>query len=121
VLRFSSRWDFAQLSFQTRQASQRRGHLLEVRLLVLRAENTQPSVDRERWDDSASEAGAGDIRLRAWGENAESLIDLVLDPIRKLPVGQAPKIEQTKRIRVRGFHFIFRLDRAPPRPKSDQW
>jgi len=31
------------------------------------------------------------------------LIDLVLDPLRKLPVGQAPKIEQTKRFPVRGF------------------
>ena len=55
------------------------------------------------WEDAASEAGAGDIRFRAWGENAESLIDLVLEPLRKLPVGQPPKIEQTKRIRVRGF------------------
>jgi internalin A len=56
-----------------------------------------------RWEDAASEAGAGDIRFRAWGENAERLIDLVLDPLRKLPVGQAPKIEQTKRIRVQPF------------------
>jgi hypothetical protein len=31
------------------------------------------------------------------------LIDLVLDPLRKLPVGQAPKIEQTKRIHVQAF------------------
>jgi internalin A len=55
------------------------------------------------WDDASSEAGAGSIRLRAWGENAERLIELVLDPLRKLPVGQAPKIEQTKRIHVQGF------------------
>src|SRR5271157_5344676 len=27
-----------------------------------------------KWDDVASEAGPGTIRLRAWGENAESLI-----------------------------------------------
>jgi internalin A len=52
-----------------------------------------------QWDDAASEAGAGDIHFRAWGENAENLIDLVLEPLRKLPVGQAPEIEQTKRIR----------------------
>jgi hypothetical protein len=31
------------------------------------------------------------------------LIDLALDQLRKLPVGQAPKIEQTKRIRVRAL------------------
>jgi internalin A len=55
------------------------------------------------WDDAASEAGSGTIRLRAWGENAERLIDLVLDALRKLPVGQAPKIEQVKRIRVRAL------------------
>ena len=28
-----------------------------------------------RWDNAASEVGAGDIRFRAWGENAENLID----------------------------------------------
>jgi hypothetical protein len=49
------------------------------------------------------QAKAGAIRLRAWGQNAESLIDLLLDPLRKLPIGQAPKIEQTKRIRVQAF------------------
>jgi glutamine amidotransferase-like uncharacterized protein len=32
-----------------------------------------------RWDDASSKAGADNIRFRAWGENAESLIDLVLD------------------------------------------
>jgi internalin A len=53
-----------------------------------------------QWEDAESGSGAGTIRLRAWGENAESLIDLVLDALRKLPVGQAPKIEQTKRFRV---------------------
>jgi hypothetical protein len=47
-------------------------------------------------DDAESKAGAGDIRFRAWGENAERLIDLVLDPLLKLPVGQAP---ETKRFR----------------------
>jgi internalin A len=47
------------------------------------------------WDDAASEAGAGNIRFRAWGENAESLIDQVLDLLRILPVGQPPEIERT--------------------------
>jgi internalin A len=56
-----------------------------------------------RWEDVESESGAGDISFRAWGENAESWVDLVLDPLRKLRIGQAPKIEQTKRIRVQAF------------------
>jgi internalin A len=56
-----------------------------------------------QWDDAESETGAGVIRLRAWGKNAESLIDLVLDPLRKLPLGHPPEIEQTKRFPVRGF------------------
>jgi internalin A len=53
-----------------------------------------------QWEDAESEAGAGIIRLRAWGENAESLIDLLLEALRKLPVGQVPKIEQTKTFRA---------------------
>jgi internalin A len=56
-----------------------------------------------QWNDAKSEAGAGEIRFRAWGENAESLIDLVLDPLRELPVGLPPEIEQTKRFPIRGF------------------
>jgi hypothetical protein len=46
-----------------------------------------------QWDDAESESGAGIVRLRAWGKNAESLIDKLLDALLKLPVGQAPKIE----------------------------
>ena len=53
-----------------------------------------------RWDDAQSESSAGTIRLRAWGENAEGLIDPLLEALRRLPVGQAPKIEQTKSFRV---------------------
>ena len=67
-----------------------------------RTTNSQVLIESQ-WDDAMSEAGAGSIRLRAWGENAESLIDLVLEALRKLPVGQAPKIEQTKRFRVHAF------------------
>jgi internalin A len=52
------------------------------------------------WDDDTSESVAGTIRLRAWGENAEGLIDPLLEALRRLPVGQAPKIEQTKRFRL---------------------
>lgn len=56
-----------------------------------------------RWDDADSEAGTGSIRLGTWDRNAESLIDRLLDPLRKLPVGQALKIEQTKRFPVQAF------------------
>jgi|ERR1700722_8481550 len=52
-----------------------------------------------RWVDAASEAGAGNIWFGAWGESAEELIDALLEELRELPFGQAPKIEQTKRIR----------------------
>jgi internalin A len=55
-----------------------------------------------RWKDVASEVGAGEIRFRAWGENAENLIDLVLDPLRKLPIGQPPEIKQIKTFRAQG-------------------
>jgi internalin A len=65
-----------------------------------------------RWDDSENEAGTGNICLRAWGENAESLIDRVLDPLRKLPVGQAPKTEQTKRFPVHACVSSFASDLA---------
>jgi hypothetical protein len=71
-------------------------------------------------DDGTTSAQAvfkGPALVKSDCEHAESLIDLVLDSLRKLPVGQSPKIEQTKRIRVQAFRFIFRLDRAPPRPK----
>jgi hypothetical protein len=70
-----------------------------------------------KWDDATSEAGAGAIRLRAWGENAESLIDPLLEALRKLPVGQAPMIEQTKRIRAHGEILI--TGSAEPRYVQD--
>jgi TIR domain len=44
--------------------------------------------------DAESESGAGTIRLRAWGENAESLIDPMLEALQKLPVGQPPEIKR---------------------------
>jgi internalin A len=59
-----------------------------------------------KWDDTASEAGAGEIRFRVWGENAEGLIDLVLEELQKLPIGQEPKINQAKRIRAHGEILI---------------
>jgi internalin A len=50
------------------------------------------------WDDAESEAGAGTIRLRAWGENAEKLIDPFLEALQSLPIGQPPEIKRTKAI-----------------------
>jgi internalin A len=63
--------------------------------------NSQVLIESQ-WEDAASETGAGETRFRAWGENAESLIVSVLDPLRKLPVGQPPEIEQTKRFGAHG-------------------
>jgi hypothetical protein len=51
-----------------------------------------------RWDDAESAAGAGSIRLRAWGENAESLINPLLEALQSLPIGQRPEIKSTKPI-----------------------
>ena len=46
------------------------------------------------WEDSASEAGPGIIRFRAWGENAENLLNPLLDALQRLPVGQPPEIQR---------------------------
>jgi internalin A len=47
-----------------------------------------------KWDHAESESAAGTIRCRAWGENAEGLIDPLLEVLRKLPVGQPPEIKR---------------------------
>ena len=49
-----------------------------------------------RWDDAESEVGAGTIRFRAWGQNAERLIDPLLEALQSLPIGQPPEIKRTK-------------------------
>jgi internalin A len=46
-----------------------------------------------QWEDAASQAGAGDIRFRAWGERAEDLIEQLLRTLQTLPVGQPPEIK----------------------------
>jgi internalin A len=48
-----------------------------------------------RWDDAESGAGAGDIRLRAWGERADHLVYKLLKTLESLPVGQPPEISLT--------------------------
>ena len=47
-----------------------------------------------KWDDAASEAGAGNIRFRAWGERADELIEALLQALQSLPVGQPPEIKR---------------------------
>ena len=53
-----------------------------------------------QWDDSASEAGAGEIRFRAWGERADDLIEQLLWTLQTLPVGQPPEIKGTRNATV---------------------
>jgi GTPase SAR1 family protein/pimeloyl-ACP methyl ester carboxylesterase len=72
-----------------------------------------------QWQDAESEAGGGSIRLRAWGENAETLIDPLLETLQKLPVGQSPEIKRTKTIALRGTarasaSITARLHSGPP-------
>jgi internalin A len=56
--------------------------------------NSQVLIE-SRWDDAESEAGAGDIRLRAWGERADHLVYKLLKTLESLPVGQPPEISLT--------------------------
>jgi internalin A len=53
-----------------------------------------------RWEDAASEFGPGTVRLQAWGENAEGLIDPLLQVLQTLPVGQPPEIERIHNAKV---------------------
>jgi internalin A len=53
-----------------------------------------------RWDDAASEAGAGELRFRAWGELADDLIEQLLWRLRTLPVGKPPEIKRTRNAKV---------------------
>jgi internalin A len=72
-----------------------------------------------QWDDAESEAGAGSIRLRAWGQNAESLIHPLLEALESMPIGQRPKIKRTKAIALHATvrasaSITARLVSAPP-------
>ena len=53
-----------------------------------------------QWDDAASEAGAGNIRFRAWGERADDLIEQLLRTLQTLPVGQPPEIKRIRNATV---------------------
>jgi internalin A len=46
------------------------------------------------WENAGSEFGPGTVRLQAWGENAEGLIDPLLRALQSLPVGQSPEIKR---------------------------
>jgi internalin A len=50
---------------------------------------------KSHWDDAASDSGAGTIRLQAWGERADELIEILAQALQSLPVGQRPEIERT--------------------------
>jgi hypothetical protein len=47
-----------------------------------------------QWEDAESDAGAGSIRLRAWGQNAETLLDPLLETLKSLPVGPPQEIKR---------------------------
>jgi internalin A len=44
------------------------------------------------WDNSASETGAGAIRLRAWGQGANNIVTILLQELEKLPIGHPSTI-----------------------------
>jgi hypothetical protein len=46
------------------------------------------------------DAGAGDIRFRAWGDWADDLIEQLLRTLQTLRVGQPPEIKRTRDARV---------------------
>jgi hypothetical protein len=69
------------------------------------------------WEDTEREADAGSIRLRAWGENAETLLDPLLEALKSLPVGQPPEVNRT--IALRGTaraSAVRELDLRQPGP-----
>jgi internalin A len=44
------------------------------------------------WDDAENQIGVGTIRLRAWGRAANNLVETLLQELRNLSTGYAPKI-----------------------------
>jgi internalin A len=56
-----------------------------------------------QWDAAEREAGAGSIRLRAWGKNAETLLNPLLEGLQKLPIGQPPEIKRTKAVSAKAI------------------
>ena len=52
------------------------------------------------WDDAASEAGAGTNPSWAWGQGANDLVEILLEALQNLPVGQAPEITGTISLHV---------------------
>jgi internalin A len=53
-----------------------------------------------QWDDAAIEAGAGNIRFRAWGERVDDLIEQLLRRLQTFPVGQPPEIKLIRNAKV---------------------
>jgi internalin A len=58
---------------------------------------------KSSWDDPVSETGPGTIVLRAWGEGANDVIEILLQELQKFPTSQAPKITGTIRQGVRAL------------------
>jgi internalin A len=61
--------------------------------------NSQVLIE-SKWDDVRNEAGAGKITFRGWGENANTLITLLLQALQRLPVGQPPEINRVTTAKV---------------------
>jgi internalin A len=45
-----------------------------------------------QWDDSKSETGPGKIRFQAWGDQANALVQPLLEALQTLPVGHPPDV-----------------------------
>ena len=52
------------------------------------------------WDDTTNQTGPGTIRVRAWGEGANDLVETLLQALQTLPIGRTPEIAGTISSRV---------------------
>jgi len=55
------------------------------------------------WDDAESQAGAGTIRIRAWGQIANNLVEILLQELQNISTGEVPKISGFIRPGAHGF------------------
>jgi hypothetical protein len=97
-LRVSPRRRPAQLSFEEGQQTGDAAIYWKYGCWSYEGTTDSRALIEGRWDDAENEAGAGSIRLRAWGENAESLIDPLIEALQSLPIGQPPEVKRTKAI-----------------------
>jgi internalin A len=52
------------------------------------------------WDDSANKIGPGTVRIRAWGQGANHLTEILIQELVELPLAQPPEIIGTISLRV---------------------